>query len=99
MIHQDPDAVSLLFQRGSEVLTTIDPVVAGAPEPAGPNEVTELADRILTAVGRSEGINECYDSLTGFGNGHPEFMWSSAAVLLLAHGFYRQPPVAGVKVE
>jgi len=59
-------------------------------------EADELADRILTAVGRGEGINECYDSLTGFGNGHPEFMWSSAAVLLLAHGFYRQNPVAGV---
>jgi hypothetical protein len=62
-------------------------------------EADELADRILTAVGRSEGISECYDSLTGFGNGHPEFMWSSAAVLLLAHGFYRLPPVAGVKHE
>ncbi len=60
------------------------------------NEADELADRILTAVGRVEGICECYDSLTGFGNGHPEFMWSSAAVLLLAHGFYRRPPVAEV---
>ena len=60
-------------------------------------EADALADRILTAVSRSEGINECYDSLTGFGNGHPEFMWSSAAVLLLAHGFYRQAPVAEVK--
>ena len=57
-------------------------------------EADNLADRILTAVSRSEGINECYDSLTGFGNGHPEFMWSSAAVLLLAHQFYRQCPVA-----
>ncbi len=60
-------------------------------------EADELADRILTTVGRSEGINECYDRLTGFGNGHPEFLWSSAAVLLLAHVFYRQPPVAGLK--
>lgn len=59
-------------------------------------EADALADRILTAVSRSEGICECYDSLTGFGNGHPEFMWSSAAVLLLAHGFYRRPPVAEV---
>ena len=59
-------------------------------------EADALADRILTAVNRSEGICECYDSLTGFGNGHPEFMWSSAAVLLLAHGFYRQASVAEV---
>lgn len=57
-------------------------------------EADELADRILIAVGRGEGINECYDSLTGFGAGHPEFMWSSAGVLLLADGFYRRPPVA-----
>ncbi len=59
-------------------------------------QADELADRILTAVSRSEGINECYDSLTGFPNGHPEFMWSSAAVLMMAHGFYRRQPVAGV---
>jgi hypothetical protein len=57
-------------------------------------EADELADRILTTVNRSEGICECYDSLTGFGNGHPEFMWSSAAVLMMADGFYRRPPVA-----
>ena len=47
MIRQDPDGVALLFQRGTEVLGTIDPVVAGAPLPAGPQEVLELSDRIL----------------------------------------------------
>ena len=36
LIRQDPDGVALLFQRGTEVLPTIDPVVAGAPLPAGP---------------------------------------------------------------
>jgi len=50
MIHQDPEEVSLLFQRGAELLPTIDPLVAGAPEPAGPGEVTELADRILRGL-------------------------------------------------
>lgn len=50
LIHQDPAGVSLLFQRGTEVLPTIDPVVAGAPIPAGPEEVTDLADRILRGV-------------------------------------------------
>ncbi len=50
MIRQDPDGVALLFQRGTEVLSTIDPVVAGAPLPAGPQEVSELADLILRGV-------------------------------------------------
>jgi hypothetical protein len=50
LIHQDPAGVSLLFQRGTEVLPTIDALVAGAPIPAGPDEVTDLADRILRGV-------------------------------------------------
>jgi hypothetical protein len=47
LIRQDPTGVAQLYQRGSEVLRTIDPVVAGAELPAGPAEVTALADRIL----------------------------------------------------
>jgi hypothetical protein len=50
LIRQDPEGIALLFQRGTEVLSTIDPVVAGTPLPAGPQEVTELADRILRGV-------------------------------------------------
>jgi hypothetical protein len=50
LIRQHPDGIALLFQRGTEVLSTIDPVVAGTPLPAGPEEVTELADRILRGV-------------------------------------------------
>lgn len=50
LIHQDAAGVSLLFQRGTEVLSTIDALVAGAPVPAGPEEVTDLADRILRGV-------------------------------------------------
>lgn len=46
-IRQDPDGVSLLFRRGVEVLPTADIVVAGAPSPAGPDEVVEFADRLL----------------------------------------------------
>jgi putative isomerase len=60
-------------------------------------EADAVADRILEAVSRSEGIHECYDSLTGFGNGHPEFMWSAAGVLMIAHRFYAQPPVARLR--
>ena len=50
LIRQDPTGVALLFQRGTEVLSTIDPIVAGAPLPVGPEEITELADRILRGV-------------------------------------------------
>ncbi|MGR0319108.1 DNA-directed RNA polymerase subunit beta [Agromyces sp. ZXT2-3] len=50
MIRQDAQGVSLAFQRGTEVSHTIDPVVAGAPTPAGPAEVRELADTILRGL-------------------------------------------------
>ena len=59
-------------------------------------EADQIADQILEAVSRSEGIHECYDSLTGYGNGHPEFLWSSAAVLMVAYRFYRLPPAARI---
>lgn len=54
LIRQDPDGLSFLFQRGSEVLGTIDAVVAGAPMPTGPEEITELADQILRGVFRGD---------------------------------------------
>ncbi len=50
LIRQDAAGTALLYQRGTEVLLSIDPVVAGAPTPTGPAEVTELADRILRGV-------------------------------------------------
>jgi hypothetical protein len=50
LIRQDPHGTSLLFQRGSETLQTIDTVVAGAPMPTGPEEITELADEILRGL-------------------------------------------------
>ena len=50
LIRQDPMGVSLGFQRGTEVSHTIDQVVAGAPIPAGPAEVRELADQILRGL-------------------------------------------------
>jgi hypothetical protein len=50
LIRQDPEGTALLFQRGTEVLQTIDTVVAGAPVPTGPEEITELADEILRGV-------------------------------------------------
>jgi hypothetical protein len=50
LIRQDAEGTAFLYQRGSEVLTSIDPVVAGAPNPTGPAEITDLADRILRGL-------------------------------------------------
>ncbi|TAM69336.1 MAG: DNA-directed RNA polymerase subunit beta [Microbacteriaceae bacterium] len=50
LIRQDPTTTSFLYQRGVEIATTIDPVVAGAPIPTGPAEITELTDRILRGL-------------------------------------------------
>jgi len=49
MIRADAESVALFYQRGSQV-GTIDPVVAGAPDPAGPAEVLEVSDQILRGV-------------------------------------------------
>jgi hypothetical protein len=50
LTRQNPDESSLLYQRGSEVSVTIDPLVAGAPSPTGPAEITALADQILRGL-------------------------------------------------
>ena len=50
LIRQDPTGTSFLFQRGTEVSATIDPVVAGAPTPTGPDEIVALADDILRGI-------------------------------------------------
>jgi hypothetical protein len=50
MVRQDAAGSSFLYQRGSEVAITIDPVVAGATTPTGPDEVTALADQILRGL-------------------------------------------------
>ncbi|MCU1420190.1 DNA-directed RNA polymerase subunit beta [Mycetocola sp.] len=50
MIREDPHESSFLFQRGSEVIETIDPVVAGASMPTGPDEIITLADQILRGI-------------------------------------------------
>lgn len=50
LIRQDAEGTAFLYQRGSEGLASIDVVVAGAPNPTGPVEITELADRILRGL-------------------------------------------------
>jgi hypothetical protein len=50
LIRQDPDGMSFLYQRGTEVAVTIDPVVAGASVPTGPAEIIVLADQILRGL-------------------------------------------------
>ena len=54
VIRQDAAGTALAFQRGTEVLTTIDPMVAGAPNPTGPAEIMELADQILRGLFRGD---------------------------------------------
>jgi len=44
-------------------------------------------------MSQNEAIFECYDSLTGWGIGHPEYSWSAAAALALAFELYTQNPV------
>ncbi|GAA3913163.1 response regulator transcription factor [Microbacterium invictum] len=50
MIHDDPQTVALLFERGRTVLHSSDAVVAGAPTPAGPDELVALIATILRGV-------------------------------------------------
>lgn len=54
LIRQDATGTSFLFQRGLEVLPTIDAMVAGAPMPTGPDEITDLADQILRGLFRGD---------------------------------------------
>lgn len=56
-------------------------------------EADEARSKILEALAKSESIHECYDPLTGYGNGHGEFMWSAAAVLALLHRDYRREAI------
>jgi hypothetical protein len=50
LVRQDAEGAAYLFQRGSEIATSIDPVVAGATAPTGPAEITALADQILRGL-------------------------------------------------
>ncbi|MDH2444112.1 DNA-directed RNA polymerase subunit beta [Amnibacterium sp. CER49] len=50
MTRRDAELVSLAFARGTERLKSIDALVAGAPTPAGPEELLAVADEILRGV-------------------------------------------------
>lgn len=50
LTRQDAIESSFLYQRGTEVAVTIDPIVAGATSPTGPAEITALADQILRGL-------------------------------------------------
>ncbi|MDQ1124957.1 DNA-directed RNA polymerase subunit beta [Microbacterium trichothecenolyticum] len=50
MIHDDAATAALLYERGRVEMTTVDPVVAGAPAPAGPEELVQLIDTILRGL-------------------------------------------------
>jgi len=50
LIRQDPAGTAFLYQRGTEVTVAIDPVIAGAAIPTGPDEIRVLADQILRGI-------------------------------------------------
>ncbi|MFJ2542820.1 DNA-directed RNA polymerase subunit beta [Microbacterium sp. NPDC087589] len=53
-IHGDPHTAALLYERGRVELTSVDPVVAGAPVPANPDELVTLIDTILRGAFRGD---------------------------------------------
>ena len=50
MIHDDAATAALLYERGRVEMATVDPVVVGAPAPAGPEELVQLIDTILRGL-------------------------------------------------
>ncbi|RWR20566.1 DNA-directed RNA polymerase subunit beta [Microbacterium enclense] len=50
MIHDDAATAAMLFERGRVEMATVDPVVVGAPAPAGPEELVRLIDTILRGL-------------------------------------------------
>ncbi|MGN7187893.1 DNA-directed RNA polymerase subunit beta [Microbacterium enclense] len=50
MIHDDSATAALLYERGRVEMTMVDAVVAGAPAPAGPEELVQLIDTILRGL-------------------------------------------------
>jgi len=54
MIHRDPHTAALLYERGRVALTSADEVIAGAPTPAGPDELVALIDTILRGLFRGD---------------------------------------------
>jgi hypothetical protein len=50
MIHDDPRSAALLYERGRGELASIDAAVAGAPAPAGPEELVALVDTIMRGL-------------------------------------------------
>lgn len=50
MVRDDARTAALLYERGREAHNTVDAVVAGAPTPAGPEELMALVDEILRGV-------------------------------------------------
>lgn len=54
MIHDDGRTTALLYERGRSILRSADDVVAGAPTPAGPEELSALIDEIFRGVFRGD---------------------------------------------
>nr|WP_162893232.1 response regulator transcription factor [Microbacterium halotolerans] len=49
-IHDDPGTSALLYERGRTELHSADAAIAGAPSPAGPDELVSVIDQIMRGV-------------------------------------------------
>lgn len=47
MIHDDPRTAALVYERGRVHIASVDPVIAGAPASAGPDELVAVVDTIM----------------------------------------------------
>ncbi|GAA3760388.1 hypothetical protein GCM10022240_11270 [Microbacterium kribbense] len=50
MIHDDAQTAALLYDRGRIEISSADPVIAGAPVPAAPEELVAVVDQIMRGV-------------------------------------------------
>lgn len=53
-IREDGETTAMLYERGRNELRTVDPIVAGAPAPASPDELITLVDTIMRGVFRGD---------------------------------------------
>ena len=78
--HNIEDARAL-FQRGVDDLSTIDPVVAGAPDPLTVDDLVRLLDDIVAGVFRSDiahGLDRAASVARAVSAGALSFSWNTA---------------------
>ena len=82
VLRNNLDDARELFQRGIEDLPTIDPVVAGAPDPLGVDDLARLLDDIVAGVflgDLAHGLERAASVARAVSAGALSFSWSSDA--------------------